>query len=241
MLRSKNKILQDEYDFIFGIGAACSCSSTLRECGLQFESYPLDWLYGGDLKTRTELLLNHFKNFINKEDLTKIGERENSLPCDIYANTQNKIVFNHDFALHQDIDDTYPAVKEKYDRRIKRLYDRIQKAQKILIVYMQTPTVKPKIRKIKKQIKENLASIQAKYQDKEIKFLCLLHKKYFLPIRRTINLSPNSLLIVTDYRNKDKTTEPHVVNPEVLHDIFKNIRLNKKIIIQQEKKTWVMQ
>ena len=32
------------YDFIFGLGAGCSVSQSLRDAGLQFASYPLDWI-----------------------------------------------------------------------------------------------------------------------------------------------------------------------------------------------------
>ena len=241
MFFTNNKILNDEYDFIFGIGAACSCSETLRKCGLQFQSYPLDWLYGGKLKTRIDLIVNNFQDFINKEDLMKTGEREHPLPCDIYANKKNKIIFNHDFALHQNLDDTYPAVKEKYDRRIKRLYDNIRKSNKILIVYIQTPNTKTKTKHIKKDIIENISEIQNKYPNKDIKLLYIAHKKYPFSIKKIIQTTKNSLLLVTNYRNKDKTTEPFVVEEKALNNIFKNVKLNKKVITDQKPKTWVMQ
>ena len=238
---TKKKILNDTYDLIFGIGAACSCSETLRTCGLQFKSYPLDWLYGADLKTRIDFVVNGFQDFINKEDLIKAGEREHPLPCDIYANTRNQIVFNHDFALHQNLDDTYPGVKEKYDRRIKRLYDHIEKAQKILVIYIQTPAMQTRIRKIKRQIKENLPNLLAKFPDKDINFLYVTHKKYPFHLKRNIQITKNSLLVVTNYRNKDKTTEPFVVEASLLNNIFKNVKLTKKVIVDQKPKNWVMQ
>lgn len=241
MFFNKDNLLNDEYDFIFGIGAACSCSETLRKCGLQFQSYPLDWLYRGNLKTRIDLIVNDFQDFINKEDLVKSGEREHPLPCDIYTNIRNKIVFNHDFALHKNLDDTYPGVKEKYDRRIKRLYENIEKSNKILVVYVQTPTMRTKIKKIKRCIKENLPNLQEKFPNKDIKFLYIAHKKYPFHFKRNIKVTKNVLLVVTNYRNKDKTTEPFVVEESVLNRIFKNTKLNKKVIVNQEPKTWVMQ
>ena len=241
MFFTKKKLLNDKYDLVFGIGAACSCSETLRKCNLQFKSYPLDWLYGADLKTRIDFIINGFQDFINKEDLVKGGEREHPLPCDIYANTRNKIVFNHDFALHQNLDDTYPGVKEKYDRRIKRLYDHIKKAQKILVVYIQTPAMQTKIWEIKRCVKENFQNLQLKFPGKDISFLYVAHKKYPFHFKRNIQITKNSMLVVTNYRNKDKTTEPFVVEPGILNNIFKNVKLTKKVIVDQTPKTWVMQ
>lgn len=234
-------ILKGEYDFIFGAGEACACSSALRSNGLQFESYPLDWLYGGDFRTRTDLIISGFRDFINQKDLVKVGEREHPLPCDIYQNQRNKIVFNHDFALHQELDKTYPAVKEKYDRRIKRLYANIDQAKDILIVYISTPSKKVKIRKTIPLIKECFKDIQNKFPDKNIKLLYLGHKKWRLPITLKWKLSKDVLFLVTNYRNRDKNTEPFVVEDKVLVKILKHIRLNKNVIKNHEPKSWVMQ
>ena len=236
-----SSLLKNEYDFVFGIGEACSCSSTLRSNGLQFESYPLDWLFGGDFKTRTDILINEFKDFINKEDLIKVGERENPLPCDIYKNQRNKIVFNHDFALHKDLNETYPKVKEKYDRRIKRLYNNIDKAKDILIVYIGTPSRTIKTLKLIPVIKRCYSNIKAKFPNKNIKLLYIGHKRWFLPIKLQLKLSKDILLVMTNYRNKDKNTEPFVVEDKVLAKIFKGIRLNKNVIENHERRTWVMQ
>lgn len=229
----KEQILNGEYDFIFGIGAACSCTQTLRNCCLQFRSYPLDWLYGGDLKTRIDLLVNHFTDFINQEDLKKVDEKDYPLHRDIYCNLKNGIVFNHDFEFHQRLEDTYPAVKEKYDRRIKRLYEHIKSAQKILIVYMQSPDTTISIKKAEKQIKQNFFKITEKYPDKNIQLLYLVNKKYFLPIKFVRAITDNAVILATNYRHKDRTTADFVVNDEYLKTIFKNVKLNKKVIAEQ--------
>lgn len=233
-------ILKQEYDFIFGIGQACSCSETLRLSGLQFQSYPLDWLFGGSITSRMDLLLNNFENFINKDDLTKVGERENPLPCDIYYNNSNGLTFNHDFALRQDINDTYPSVKEKYDRRIKRLYDNIEKSNKILIVYIQTP-MDTKPTGIREILKEYYAKLSERFPNKEINIAYLVRKKWLLPFVYKENITKNIVMIKANYRNKDKSTEPFVVDGKMLVKIFSKVKLNKNVITNQEKKTWVMQ
>ncbi len=234
-------ILNNEYDFIFGIGEACSCSETLRKCGLQFQSYPLDWLYGGDIKTRVNLLVNNFEDFINIDDLQKQGERENPLPCDIYANLKNKIVFNHDFPLRKNLDETYPLVFEKYNRRIKRLYENIENSNKILIVYIQNPASKTKIIRIIRKIKFVIQLISKKFPNKEINLLYIANKNFFLPFKLKFKIGKNSLLYITNYKRKDNTLPEFIVNPDVLNRIFKNVKLNKNVIKNHEQKAWVMQ
>ena len=232
----KHVILNNEYDFIFSIGEACSCSSTLRQSGLQFESYPLDWLYGGDIRTRTELLVNNFDNFINKEDLQFGGQRKFPQPCDIYANISNKIVFNHDFPYDGNLDVDYSFVKEKYDRRIKRLYDNIEKANKILIVYMEAPnTLKKNIFRVKNVLRDCYSKISSKWSGKNI---CLLYLTSRKPLFFTQNINivnKNVILIQFDYRHSDLTTEPHVVNQNLLCHFFRNIKLSKNVVVTQEK------
>ena len=73
-------ILNNEYDFIFSIGEACSCTSVLRNSGLQFESYPLDWIWGGNIELRTMFLINNFDGFFNKDSLKLVGNRQNPHP-----------------------------------------------------------------------------------------------------------------------------------------------------------------
>lgn len=223
-----DNILNSKYDFIFSIGEACSCTSILRINDLQFQSYPLDWLYGGNIKTRTDCICNDFKDFINVEDLVKIGERENPCPCDIYLNAKNQIVFNHDFELHKNLADIYPAVKEKYDRRIKRLYNNIQDANSILIVYVDVPSRTIKTFKTIPLIKQCFNDIKNKIPNKNIKLLYIGHKNWFIPIKIKFKLSKDIMLVMTNYRSKAKLAETWEVDVNVLSQIVKGIELNRK-------------
>lgn len=233
----KNDILKNEYDFIFSLGAACSCTSILRQIGVQFESYPLDWLYGGGLEIRTELLINNFKDFINLEDLKPVGQRLNPEPCDIYANMKNKIVFNHDFPLNGNLEKDYFEIKEKYDRIITRLFKNIENSNKICIVYIETPNTKPeKSHKLKRIIKSCYKKIANRWSDKQIDMVYLRSKKPLLFNKKMEYLGKNVMLGSFNYRNPDLSTEPYVVDNELLCEIFKTIKLSKRVIKIQEKK-----
>lgn len=130
-----------KYDLVFGIGSACLCSQLLRKLHLQFSSYPLDWLYGRGFSYRVELLVSEFRDFINQEDLifenTWNGDRKN--PCDVYKNQRTGIVFNHDFPQGVPLEKSFDQVRQKYDRRIKRLIGKIKQSKQVLIVYTEVP------------------------------------------------------------------------------------------------------
>lgn len=131
-----------KYDVIFSLGAACLCSQMLRKKNLQFCSYPLDWVSGGNFAFRVDLLVSDFKDYFNKEDLFFTGESngQEEHPCEVCLNKRTGMGFPHDFPLGIDFETSYPEVKAKYDRRIKRLIGDIEKNKDILIVYVVPPS-----------------------------------------------------------------------------------------------------
>ena len=66
------------YDFIFGLGAGCSVSQSLRDAGLQFASYPLDWIAAPGLMQGVEMVERGFEGSLaptgSNEDLISSGE-----------------------------------------------------------------------------------------------------------------------------------------------------------------------
>lgn len=125
------------YDLIISIGQACSCTESLRARNLQKFSYPLDWLYGATFLERVDLVASHFNRFFEKDDF-KFVERLDNHPFDIYQNTFNGLVFNHDFPKNVPLELSFPELKAKYDRRINRLLDTINTSQNVLFVYIES-------------------------------------------------------------------------------------------------------
>ena len=126
-----------KYDCVFSLGEVCFCANYLQALYLRKFSAPFDWVAGATFNERMQFILNGFENFLNKEDFIYHGKREYPEPCNIYYNTRTHIVFNHDFPLLKSFDEAYPDVKERYDRRIKHMYELMNKAKKVLIVYME--------------------------------------------------------------------------------------------------------
>jgi hypothetical protein len=123
-----------EYDVAFSIGQACACSMTLRTANLQFASFPFDWLADGTLPSRTDILIRGFDHWLDKEDFVYDG-RNPVNRLGMFHNAKTEINYIHDFA-DGPIESSYEQVKAKYARREKRLLDLIEKARRVLVVYI---------------------------------------------------------------------------------------------------------
>ncbi len=207
------------FNLVFSLGAACSCANTLKGMGLRNMSSPFDWLYGSSFEARIDLLLNNFENFMNKEDLIYSGKQE-SISCDIYKNTRTNITFNHDFISNIPFDTSYTMVKSKYDRRIKRLLELIDKASSLLIVYMDIPNTKPLETDI---VIEKHKEISAKYPHKNIEIYYIKLSTQEESIQR---FSDDKITVITtDYKSKEENAQNWHVDFKHLIKYFKDIKI----------------
>lgn len=131
-------MFNEKFDFVFSIGEDCACAMYLNQSHLRSTSSPFDWLCHATFQKRIELLCNNFDGFLIKENmkwfakpLTGLRDLEN----DNYEDTATGFYFYHDFKENVPLDTTFEAVKQKYDRRIDRLYKNINKYNKILCVW----------------------------------------------------------------------------------------------------------
>ena len=56
-----------------------------------------------------------------------------------YVNTRNNLLFLHDFKEVAHFDEDYVQLREKYERRIKRIYQTIRDSKDILYLHVHTP------------------------------------------------------------------------------------------------------
>ena len=131
-------LFDTKFDLIVSIGEDCACTSYLRRFNLQDYSFPFDWLTKATFETRINLLINNFENFLNKESLqhlTKpVGVNVDN-EHDYYQDINLGFYFYHDFKSNEPFDEEYINVKNKYERRIKRLYQCIEEVNNILFVW----------------------------------------------------------------------------------------------------------
>jgi|GEM_PF-1419064 len=167
--------MKKQYDCVFSLGEACLCATILSKLGLRHFSSPFDWMYGATFEERVNILLNDFENFLNKEDLSFVGQRDNPEPCDIYFNNRTKICFNHDFPLNIPLEKSFSNIKKKYNRRISRLFDTIKKSKNVLIVFMELPDSDKKASI--DTLKDLMKKINNKFSDTKIDILYIKHNE----------------------------------------------------------------
>ena len=117
-----------EYDLILSCGQACNCSSALRSCGLQNRSYPFDWQFKADFATKVEILKNRFERYFELKDLEFVKIDSSNDKNMLVKNNYTNIFFNHDFFVDKgSIETQYPTLREKYNRRINRVLEFLDK------------------------------------------------------------------------------------------------------------------
>ena len=131
-------LFDTKFDLIVSIGEDCACSSYLRRCKLQDFSYPFDWLTKAPFENRLNLILNNFSDFMQKENLYPLEKPKTGnvdKKCDYWEDKKYDFYFYHDFPIGEPFETAYYKVKEKFDRRINRLYEQISTSQNILFVW----------------------------------------------------------------------------------------------------------
>ena len=128
-----------QYDLIFGLGAVCSCTQSLRRAGLQALSFPYDWVtpvedagLRKDLRTRAETICSGFAGWFEEDDFVFHGANTNGK--DKYYNAKLDLIFVHDFPQGVPLSQSFPAIRSKYRRRIDRLLDLIACSKRVLVV-----------------------------------------------------------------------------------------------------------
>ena len=221
-------LFDKKYDLVFGVGGACACTQNLRKNKLQFSSYPYDWLFGMSLLNRVKLLADNYEHFIDFEDLQDADRRNRSKenPCEVFYNTRNEIYFNHDFSYGKPLEETYPAVKEKYDRRIKRQFQQIMSSKKVLVVYLQSPHDREDVEE--KTLIEAYEVLKNRFPEQEISLLYLFcnHDKKDYEIK---NISENVARVDFDYDAYDEK-DPFSVNEDALMRIFCKVKITNKFL-----------
>ena len=129
------------YDFIFSLGASCAVSQSLRDAGLQFASFPFDWIASPGLMAEVEMVESGFANWFEREDLKLWDVRhEEGAVQRVYKNMRTGFGFPHEFTNAFGLDDGYEKTREKYDRRIERFFKTLRASKNALGIYLEVAT-----------------------------------------------------------------------------------------------------
>jgi len=130
--------MKTQYDFAVSLGGTCTAAESLRRAGMQFASFPFDWAGGEDVRVHAEIIADDFRRFLPFEQLEYRGSNDEK-NGDIYVNRENGSGFYHDFPYETPLAESYPAIKAKYDRRIARFIERMEKGGRVLAMFVQAP------------------------------------------------------------------------------------------------------
>ena len=121
---------------IISLGGTCCIAHQLRKKGFSQHAYPFDWIRIANMGNINYLLEHNFENFLNREHFIFL-KKSNKFDVDsgkesyIYKNKYCK--FFHEFDKYID-DENFLCFRQKYDRRIKRLYNILMTEKKILFI-----------------------------------------------------------------------------------------------------------
>jgi hypothetical protein len=127
--------IKGSYDAIYSLGDLCLASIQLKKNNLRTFSGVLDWMGSPQLSNVNRLLQNRFAGFMELHNLRVIGYAGDTHIC--ASDDAYHIVSNHDFEVGMNslyYLGSYPAVKEKYDRRIRRFLEKAATCERMLFV-----------------------------------------------------------------------------------------------------------
>lgn len=139
------------YDLIVSLGANCSAAHNLRLRGLRPFSLPFDWCYFRDEKPLCYLTQdwpNRLSGFCLKENLRPLSKEEYSSAHpdrEQYKDERSGYYFVNHFNRKLDEHGEYERVKAKLERRINRLFERLEKAEKVLFILSPDFALNPQV------------------------------------------------------------------------------------------------
>lgn len=139
------------YDFAVSLGAACIVADKMEKNNLRLFSGPFDWIVGSPERVNY-LIKNNFKGFFRYENLEIEGRRDGKF---LVRDKLNRLLSVHDFkgSGNKVTKSEYNQVKEKYDRRIRRLYDWCRRSEKALfVIFLESEDNLPEVYRIKETI-----------------------------------------------------------------------------------------
>ncbi len=215
------------YDLVISLGEHCATSNALRACHLQEKTLPFDWCGGvipeicgkGGLEGKVDLIINGFKDFFELEDLDNKGRNTvDDVKSLCVINKRTGLRYKHDFPADKPISEVYPKVKERYLRRVERLYNSINKSNRILFVFFAYDMGFKNDYLIEQQVK-----LQNKYPDKIIDFFYIVNNpNYQIDKYDSTELTPNVYVIYCNFI--------HPTNPAIPQRFNGNTKLYYPII-----------
>ena len=166
--------MKKQYDIAFSLGFSCGCSQSLRAAGMQFSSYPLDWLGVPNSLAAANVIGRGFEGWMNQEDFELVDVNHGVGFCTrICLNRRTQLGYSHEFYDFRRFDDVFPEVKAVYERRISRFMSELRSAKRILAVYLEHTT---RGKAEDGSIRETAEILRRKFPEAQVDFLYIYEK-----------------------------------------------------------------
>ena len=206
------------YDLAFGLGYSCGASQALRDAGLQFASFPLDWTGSPSIVRSAEIVASDFAHWLDREALELADVRHGSgFNTRIYRNRLTGIGFSHEFGDFQTFDESYPRVVEMYERRIERLLDLLKKSKRVLLVYLELPF---RACASREDILRSRQLLAEKYPDAAFDLLYVFEDQDCVR-PHVVSDEDGVTVLALDYRLFDRDEVTHFVRTDALADYLR--------------------
>ena len=156
-----------KYQNIISLGFFCGPAQEIKSIGLRNASYPFDWIIS-NFESVLLLLKNNFIDFLEEKYLIIDRTEKELKETYIVKNIKYDIKFFHDFKKVYTIHEQLTEIKEKYNRRIQRLYKTI-KNPTLFIRYIKDEKELFYIKNNLKDIEEFIKSFNS---NNDIIFIC---------------------------------------------------------------------
>tara|TARA_B100001063_G_scaffold138607_1_gene129483 strand:+ start:12638 stop:13300 length:663 start_codon:yes stop_codon:yes gene_type:complete len=156
------------FDYCISLGHSCDVANSLIDACIRDASYPFDWCF-----TKVSKIKEFFEN-----DFTNFFERSNLIMSSGYvghpaSDKGGGIIYVHDGKFKELMrnDTFFEEQKNKYNRRVKRLYEKLNNDNNILFIHILHPDAGTT------DIFNLIETVSNKNFKSNIKFLILSSKK----------------------------------------------------------------
>ncbi|WIH90203.1 papain-like cysteine peptidase [Brachyspira pilosicoli] len=221
----KLNIKSYEYEFIFSIGNNCNTAIMLKNANLRKLSSPLDWVNGGDIYYRLDLISSSFSSFFdNKHIRFHHKEDGDDGSVFVYSNEKFNLCFPHEFKSDKVSNKEFLEIENKYNRRIDKVNYYIKNPKnRVLMVYIENDVrwiTNTNILDINK-ISCYIDKIRYVYCNNNIDLLYIQHYPFKQNNKMMFNLINNKIHLYTiDNRVVDEKISPWMGNINNINKIL---------------------
>jgi hypothetical protein len=174
---------------VISLGYHCQVAINLRDSEITPMAYPFSWIQVYDVPTIKLLLYNEFKNLFTDKSKFIINDSASSESDKNYIHKDLNVYVPHDFEPDMS---NFEDVIEKYDRRMKRLYDDCEKPNSIIFIRWLAPK-EVITNELKNDYSHLVEYMKVKFDNPNIKLL-IITKNHFEQFNR------NVLLVKDDFK-----------------------------------------